>query len=95
MRENRWRALRDGLEAAFIELEAIDDVRTRDVAETFDRTARMLEPTVEKLGIKDEIAHLQGIVRRGETGADRQRRIHEEEGDLRAVVADVAERTVP
>jgi gamma-glutamyl:cysteine ligase YbdK (ATP-grasp superfamily) len=48
IRENRWRAVRHGLDAEFIQPDANGDVVTRSVAETFEATRELVRPVVEK-----------------------------------------------
>lgn len=95
IRENRWRALRDGLEADLVHLPYPEQLRTRSIEETLQATFKRLEPTIDELGIEDELRRLEQIVDTRETGAARQREVHERTDSLREVVHDVAERTVP
>lgn len=95
VQENRWRALRDGLDAEFIELTSIGEAHLRSVQRMMESTVRMLEPTIQRMGIENEVAHLRERVDRHHSGADRQRAVYETETDLSAVVRDIAERTRP
>lgn len=95
VQENRWRALRYGLEAQFIDPTPVGRVRLHSVERTFARTATMLAPTVRSLGVEDEIGHLRDRVEQGRSGADRQRAVYQEDADMAAVVQDLADRTPP
>jgi len=59
---------------------------TRSVAETFEATRELVRPVVEKQRLYRETAILQDVVDRGETGADRQRGVYEDTGELATVV---------
>ncbi|PSG96473.1 carboxylate-amine ligase [Thermoplasmatales archaeon SW_10_69_26] len=93
--ENRWRAVRHGVHARFVEPQADGQARLRTVPETLDRVLTGLADTIGRLGIETQARRLRSIVQEGRTGADRQRAVYAREGDLRAVVADLADRTVP
>lgn len=93
--ENRWRASRYGVDAEFIELDGEDDVRTRSVPSMLGKTLGFAQPAVDELGLEPEMQVLERIVESGETGARRQRQVHEKSGELREVVRDIAARTPP
>lgn len=44
----------------------------------------LAEPTARRLGCRTQLGEVEGILERG-TGADEQRRVHEEKGNLLAV----------
>lgn len=93
--ENRWRALRDGLDAELIRVDETGEVRTMSVEGAIEDTLTLVEDVVQELGLKQEMAHIEEIVQRGETGADRQLRIYEDTGEFTKVVGDLVERTPP
>ena len=73
--ENRWRAIRDGLDARLV------DPESGVVEEARERLARLvlaLEPTAELLGCAEELAEVWPLIERN--GAVRQREIAEERG---------------
>jgi carboxylate-amine ligase len=73
--ENRWLAVRDGLDARLADLE------TGEIATARERLAdlvRTLEPTASTLGCRQELARVPGLL--AENGAERQRRVAEERG---------------
>jgi glutamate---cysteine ligase / carboxylate-amine ligase len=82
LRQNKWRAARYGVEADLIaDLEGA----TRPLAETVTELVTALRPVGVQLGCADE---LEGVLEILEVGPSeqRQRRVVEEGGDLRAVV---------
>jgi carboxylate-amine ligase len=93
--ENRWRAIRDGVHAEFIQYDNVDGVERLGVDDVLEATVQHLDGAHQELGLKDEIAYLQDRAQRGHTGADRQLEVREEEGSLQAVAGDIAERSVP
>ena len=61
--------------------------------EVFEATVDSVRPALEEAGDLDRVQEsFERLVARG-TGATRQRRVHEDGGDLRAVVEDLARRT--
>ncbi len=93
--ENRWRAIRDGISAEFIQYDNVDGVERLPVNEVLSRTIEHLGDVPAELGIKNELATLVDRAERGYAGADRQLEVYEDEGSLRAVARDIAQRTVP
>lgn len=98
VQENRWRALRDGLEARFIRQSGASDEDYEGV-DARDFVSWMLDEladTAADLGVEEEMDSIRALTRRGETGADRQRRIYEEnDGEFLPVMRDIVERTRP
>ena len=91
LEENRWRALRDGLEARLIDL---DGGGERSAPDAIRALAERCAPAAEALGCAEELELVERILARG-NGADEQRRVHEETGSLREVVRRLAEETAP
>lgn len=86
VRENKWLASRHGLDSAFI----IDGSGRRSPAITLlDELVERLTPTARRLGCADELASVRALVARGPSYR-RQRRILDDGGDLREVVAALA-----
>jgi carboxylate-amine ligase len=86
VRENKWLASRHGLDSAFI----IDGTGRRSPAITLvDELVERLTPTARRLGCADELASVRALVARGPSYR-RQRRILDDGGDLRDVVAALA-----
>lgn len=94
IKENRWRALRDGLDGTFIkreEGEAFEIDTQNEIMEMFE----FIEEPVKELRIEDEIDILKEITNNRYTGADRQKEIYEETNDLKEVVKRISELTRP
>src|SRR6266852_2924198 len=80
--ENKWRALRYGIEGKLIDFGKRVEVPFRDLMdEYFD----LIDDVVDELGSRNEINYIRKILEMG-TGADRQLRVFEETGDLKKVV---------
>jgi carboxylate-amine ligase len=87
--ENKWRAVRYGLDAALVDLERdVERPARQAVLELVERA----EPFARRLGCADELAVVEAICSRG-TGADEQRAVRERYGTLLAVVRHLAELT--
>ena len=87
--ENKWRAVRYGLDATLVDLDR-DESRTAREA-VLDLVERA-EPYAARLGCVDELAEVERICARG-NGADEQRACFEREGNLLAVVKTLSELT--
>lgn len=91
--ENRWRALRDGLDGDLV------DPASGLVEPTRDRIARMLDeldPYARRLGCSEHLAHAEVVLNRG-GGAQRQRAVVVDRGvrGLLEWLADTTERVEP
>jgi glutamate---cysteine ligase / carboxylate-amine ligase len=89
LNENRWRALRDGLDGELV------DPATGRAEPTRDRIGRLLyelAPYADELGCADQLAHAWSL--RSENGANRQRKVAAERGPrgLLEWLADESER---
>jgi carboxylate-amine ligase len=87
--ENKFRAVRYGLDGKLIDFGKQQEVPLRELMEEY---LALIEPEVEELGSRDAIEYIRTILEMG-TGADRQLRKFEETGDLKAVVDYMAEET--
>jgi carboxylate-amine ligase len=87
--ENKWRAVRYGLGGDLIDLEHDTE---RPAREAVAALVEVAGPSAGRLGCRTELEEIERICRRG-TGADEQRRAHED-GDLLAVARWLAEQTV-
>jgi carboxylate-amine ligase len=87
--ENKFRAVRYGLDGKLIDFGRQEEVPVRELMEEY---IALIEPEVEELGSRDAIEYIRTIMEMG-TGADRQLRVFEETGDLKAVVDYMAEET--
>ncbi len=80
--ENKWRAIRHGLDAEIIRNERGDVVPIMDhLKETID----LLHPTAKKLGAVADLEFCRTILKRGNSSM-RQRRVLEETNDMKKVV---------
>jgi glutamate---cysteine ligase / carboxylate-amine ligase len=89
--ENKWRAIRRGLDARFYAFGTGEEKSARETAR--DLVAR-LRPVSEDLGCEAELAGVLDILRRG-TGADLQRAAYKKRGSLQDVVDHLIGSTTP
>jgi len=90
IQENKWRAIRGGMDAKLIDFGKEAEVPMRDLAVEL---LEFVDDVVDALGSRKEVGYLETIVRDG-TSADRQIRAWKETGHLHAVVDLVANETV-
>src|SRR5260370_7157530 len=80
--ENKWRAVRWGLDGMMIDFGKQKEVPTRDlVLELLD----FVDDVLDDLGSRKEVEHIHTILQRG-TSADEQLRVYKETNDLKPVV---------
>ena len=90
IQENKWRAVRYGLEGKMIDFGKETEVPVRDlVLELLE----FVDDVVDSLGSRKEIEHIHTILQRG-TSADRQLQVYRETNDLKAVVDDLMKMTL-
>ena len=90
IQENKWRAMRYGVNAPLIDFGKKKEVPLRDLlGEMID----LIKDEIEELGSADEIAYIDTILKEG-TGADRMLAVYEKTRDLKAVVDYVIEESV-
>ncbi|MFN2511316.1 MAG: carboxylate-amine ligase [Pyrinomonadaceae bacterium] len=91
IQENKWRAVRYGLDGMMIDFGKQKEVPTRDlIHELLD----FVDDVVDPLGSRKEIEHIHTIMQRG-TSADEQLEVyHNSNNDLNAVVDRLVERTM-
>ena len=88
--ENKFRAVRYGLDGKLIDFGRQQELPVRDLLEEY---LHMIDPVVEELGSREAINGIRRILETG-TGADRQLKVFEEtNGDLKAVVDYMAQET--
>lgn len=80
--ENKWRALRYGLDGKLIDFGKEAEVPVRDLIYEY---LKFIDDVVDELGSRDEVNYIHRILEHG-TGADRQLRVFQETGDLTKVV---------
>ncbi len=89
--ENKWRASRLGLDAAFYDMEKRINIPARDLTRAL---VEELRPVSQDLRCEAELLNVLEIVEGG-TGSQHQRRVYEESGDFLDVVAYLIEGTRP
>ena len=80
--ENKWRAARYGLDGKLIDFGKREEVPLRSLIQEL---LEFVDDVVDELGCREEINYVNTILENG-TSADRQLRVYQETGDLRAVV---------
>jgi glutamate---cysteine ligase / carboxylate-amine ligase len=87
--ENRWRASRYGIDGKLIDFGKEAEVDTRSL---INELLEFISTEVNDLGSKNEMAHIERIMREG-TGADRQLRAWEQTKDMKVVVDQIVAET--
>jgi carboxylate-amine ligase len=90
IQENKWRAMRGGLDARLIDFGTEREVPMRELCEEL---LEFVDDVVDVLGSRREVEYLRTLVREG-TSADRQIAVFGRTGHLHAVVDAVAAETV-
>jgi glutamate---cysteine ligase / carboxylate-amine ligase len=90
IQENKWRAIRSGMDAKLIDFGREAEVPMKDLAVEL---LEFVDDVAGALGSRKELGYLEVIAREG-TSADRQLRTFKETGHLHAVVDAVAAETV-
>src|SRR5947207_2204119 len=89
IQENKWRAVRYGLEGKLIDFGKQKEVPARDL---ILELLEFVDDVLDDLGSRKEIEHIHTILERG-TSADDQLRVYRETNDLKAVVDRLIELT--
>jgi glutamate---cysteine ligase / carboxylate-amine ligase len=90
IQENKWRAVRYGLDGKMIDFGKQKEVPTKDlIRELLD----FVDDVLDDLGSRKEVEHIHTILDRG-TSADEQLRVYKETNDLKAVVDRLMELTL-
>jgi carboxylate-amine ligase len=87
--ENKWRALRYGLDGKLIDFGKQIEVPLRDLMYEY---LQMVDPVVDELDSREEILHIYRMLEHG-SGADRQLAVYKETGDFKKVVDYIVEET--
>jgi len=87
--ENKWRALRYGIDGKLIDFGKRIEVPFHDLMEEY---FEIIDDVVDELGSREEINYIRQILKNG-TGADRQLRVWKETGDMTKVVDYIIEET--
>jgi carboxylate-amine ligase len=88
--ENKWRAVRYGLDGKMIDFGKGKEAPVRDL---IHELLEFVDDVVDELGSREEIEHIYTILERG-TSADEQLRVWRETSDVKAVVDRLIERTM-
>jgi carboxylate-amine ligase len=88
--ENRWRAIRYGIDGDLIDFGKVAEVPMRRLAEEL---LEFVDDVVDDLGSRQALETVHTILREG-TGADRQLAVFREKGNLEAVVDYLAHETM-
>jgi carboxylate-amine ligase len=90
LKENKWRAMRHGIEGTLIDFGKEEEVPERELAlELLD----FVDDVVDELGSRKDVEYLHTILTGG-TSAERQLAVYAETGDLRKVVDRLADETL-
>jgi carboxylate-amine ligase len=87
--ENKWRALRYGLDGKMIDFGKQTEVPAKDLIYEY---LHLVDDVVDSLGSRDEINYIYRMLQEG-TGADRQLRVFQQTGDLKQVVDYIIQET--
>ncbi len=87
--ENKFRAVRYGLEGKLIDFGKQEEISECDLIEEY---LTFVDDVVDELGSRSAIEYIRTMLREG-SGADRQLRVWRETGDLKQVVDYMAEET--
>jgi carboxylate-amine ligase len=89
--ENKWLAARHGLECELVDLPGTDRVSARDLTR---RLLTRLRPHAQELGSLEELEGIEDILENG-NGASRQVVVYGANHDLREVVREIVDASVP
>ncbi|MGB7924825.1 MAG: carboxylate-amine ligase [Pyrinomonadaceae bacterium] len=90
VQENKWRAVRWGLDGMMIDFGKQKEVPVRDL---ILELLEFVDDVLDELDSRKEVEHIHTILQRG-TSADEQLQIYRETGDLKMVVDRLIERTM-
>lgn len=82
MAENKWRAGRYGIDGKMIDFGIESEIETRDLIREL---LEFVDDVVDELGSRKYLDYIHTILQNG-TGADRQLKVYQDTGDLKAVV---------
>jgi carboxylate-amine ligase len=90
IQENKWRAVRYGLDGKMIDFGKQKEVPVREL---ILELLEFVDDVLDELDSRKEVEHIHTILQRG-TSADEQLQVYKETGDLKAVVDRLIERTM-
>ncbi|MAB81848.1 MAG: glutamate--cysteine ligase [Phycisphaerae bacterium] len=88
-RQNKWHAVRYGMDASFVDFDTMLAVPARQVAR---RLLDQCAPHAERLGCIKELGYVEEIIEQG-SGADAQNRAWDKTGDMHQVVDRILDKT--
>jgi carboxylate-amine ligase len=89
--DNKIRAARRGTDGRLVDFRRGEQVEAPEMAQ---RLVELLAPNADELGCRAELEGIRDLLEHG-TGAHRQLAIYEHDNDLRALVAEIVEKTKP
>ena len=87
--ENKWRAIRYGLDGKLVDFGKRQEVPMRLLA---TELLEIVDDVLDELGVRQDVEFLHTMLEQG-SSADRQLRVFRETGDLRAVIEHLVEET--
>jgi carboxylate-amine ligase len=90
IQENKWRAVRYGLDGKMIDFGKQTEVNTRDL---INELIAFVDDVVDDLGSRNEINYIQNILKEG-TSADRQLAVYRQSADFTKVVDHLIHETM-
>ena len=91
IQENKWRAIRYGLDGKMIDFGKQKEVPTRDL---IHELLEFVDDVIDPLGSRKEIEHIHTILARGTSADDQLEVYHNNNNDLNLVVDMLIERTM-
>lgn len=88
--ENKWRALKDGIDGSLIDLGKENEVPVRDLMEEM---LELVNDVLDPLDSREEVEYIRVMLREG-SSADRQVAMYQKTQDLKAVVDMLADETI-
>lgn len=88
--ENKWRAIRDGIDGKLIDFGKEREVPLRSLMEEL---LELVDDVIDPLGTRNEVEYVRTMLKEG-TSADRQLRCYKETGSFQAVIERLAEETL-
>ncbi len=88
--ENKWRAIKDGLDGNLVDFGKEEEVPVRYLIEEL---LDIVDDVVDPVGVREEIEYVHVMLKEG-SSADRQLKTYEETGDLKSVVDQLAVETI-
>ncbi len=88
--ENKWRAMRHGIDGKLIDFGKQAETPMRDLALEL---LEFVDDVVDELGSRPAVEHVHAVLEEG-TSADRQLAVYRDTGDLKKVVDHLSEETV-